>query len=400
MLYKYEYLKENQIIKNQIEANTIEDAKNILTSNDIYFISIKEDKKIFNFQFLFKKNLNNQLLITFSRSILIYIQSGIPLIKAFQLLIQNDSNNKNLILFYKNVYTLINEGKSLSYAIEQQDIFKIPKFYIESIRIAEENGFLENTLNELILFMEEQEEINKQIVSSIFYPIFIIVSSILMISFMIITVVPKITKIFEQTKQELPEITQMLIKTSDFLKNNYLTILLIFTFIYIIHFLSNNKIEKYREFIDLMKLKIPLFGNIILKSELSRISYLLSVLTKSGIPFVQAVNFSSNTVKNLMLKNTLTNSAKMLVEGKKFSETLKGNKIISNDFVQAIELGEETSEMSKILFNISKIYISENKNKIKIILSLIEPIMMIIVGSIIGIIVMAMILPIFSMNIG
>lgn len=400
MFFKYKGFFNDEKVENIIEATSLNEAKNILLSKNIFFTEIQLHKNKSNLNYLFKKKLNNKFLIKFSRSILLYIQSSIPIIKAIELLMKNDNENKKIKQFYQNIHTLINEGKSFYQALNQQNIFEIPDFYKESIKVAEENGFLENTLEELILFIEEQEEINQQIVNSMFYPLFIVFSSILMISVMIISVVPKIIKMFEQNKQELPNITIYLIKISDFLQNNFLFIIFFIIISTIIHKYSIKYFIKYKKIIDNIKLKIPFFGNILLKSELSRISYLLSILNKSGIPLVQSIKLSSNTINNLIIKEIFQKSSNLVVEGKNFSNTLKFSKNIPIDFIQSIELGEETSEMPKILLNISKMYISENKNKIKILLSLIEPIMMLIVGSIIGLIVAAMILPIFSMNIG
>ncbi len=153
--------------------------------------------------------------------------------------------------------------------------------------------------------------------------------------------------------------------------------------------------------VHLFQLKLPFFGNIIQTSELGRFSYIASVLIRSGIPFVQTANLSANILNNVVLRQKFSMAAERVVEGSKFSNALmKDGYEIDSSFVQAIALGEETSEVPAILNNLSELYFEENKDKIDILLSLLEPILMLVVGGIIGFIVSAMLLPIFSMNIG
>jgi general secretion pathway protein F/type IV pilus assembly protein PilC len=147
-------------------------------------------------------------------------------------------------------------------------------------------------------------------------------------------------------------------------------------------------------------LKIPLFGNLTESSELARFSYISSVLIRSGVPFVQTINLAAKILKNSVIKETFEKASKKVVEGGKLSTALhNANYPINSSFVQAIALGEETSEVSAILQNLSELYFEENKDKINMLLSLLEPVLMLFVGGTIGFIVTAMLLPIFSMNI-
>jgi general secretion pathway protein F/type IV pilus assembly protein PilC len=151
----------------------------------------------------------------------------------------------------------------------------------------------------------------------------------------------------------------------------------------------------------MLALKTPFFGDIVQSSELGRFSYIASVLIRSGVPFVQTVNLGANVLNNSVIKEKFLSASSKVVEGSKFSNALtKGGFKIDRSFVQAIALGEETSQVSNILQNLSDLYFEENRDKIGIFLSLLEPMLMLIVGGVIGFIVSAMLLPIFSMNIG
>jgi general secretion pathway protein F/type IV pilus assembly protein PilC len=150
-----------------------------------------------------------------------------------------------------------------------------------------------------------------------------------------------------------------------------------------------------------LMLKLPLFGDIIQKSELARFSYIASLLTRSGVPFVQTVNLSANILNNLVLRELFLESSKKVVEGKLLSNALNDSKIkIDYAFIQAIALGEETSQLDNVLTNISELYFEENRDKISMLLTLLEPSLMLFVGGSIGFIVAAMLLPIFSMSVG
>ena len=147
-------------------------------------------------------------------------------------------------------------------------------------------------------------------------------------------------------------------------------------------------------------LKIPLFGEIAQKSELARFSYIASLLTRSGVPFVQTIKLSANILNNLVLKEIFSSAAKKVVEGKLLSSALNDSKTkIDYAFIQSVALGEETSQVESVLTNIAELYFEENRDKISMLLTLLEPALMLFVGGSIGFIVAAMLLPIFSMSI-
>jgi len=243
--------------------------------------------------------------------------------------------------------------------------------------------------------------LTKQVRNAMFYPIFIIGVSFLMVGFMMSVVVPKITSIFTQMDQQLPGVTLFVIDASDFISGNWL-LLLLGTLALVALFSLLMRVNKgFRYVIDKMLLKTWLLGKTIHTSELARFSYMTSVLLRSGVPFVQAINLSAKILNNSVLSQVFQDAAKRVVEGGKLSVALSGSDFkVERTFVQAVALGEETSELQAILGNLSDLYFEENKDRIAVFLSLLEPAMMLFVGGVIGFIVTAMLLPIFSMNIG
>jgi len=194
--------------------------------------------------------------------------------------------------------------------------------------------------------------------------------------------------------------TQFVIAAGDFFSNNFqLILVLIFAFV-VLFVTLKKKVHAFAYLVDKLILKLPLFGPIAMKSELARFSYIASLLTRSGVPFVQTINLSANILNNLVIKELFVGASKKVVEGKLLSNALNQSSIkIDNAFIQSIALGEETSQVENVLTNVSELYFEENRDKISLLLTLLEPALMLFVGGSIGFIVAAMLLPIFSMSI-
>ncbi len=405
MVFKYKgLLSDGAKAKGLIEADDLGDAKKRLRAKQIFYTSVSEENStIFsNISLKRKKSIKSNELATMSRDLSIYLKAGISIVNALRLAQNQYAQNKTLSSFIATIITHLDEGKSFHQALESQSIISLPDFYKQSIKVSENSGIMQEVLLELSIFLKEQDRVNKQIQNAFAYPAFIIVVSLFMVAFMITFVVPKITGIFEQLGQELPGITQFVINLGDFFTAYWMLLAIV-----IVSFVTSFSLlmkfnPKFKYGVDLFVLKMPFFGPIIQTSELGRFSYISSVLIRSGVPFVQTANLAANIVKNSVIKKKFTDAAQRVVEGSKFSNALLkgGGYKIDTSFVQAIALGEETSEVSSILQNLSDLYFEDNKDKIALFLSLLEPTLMLVVGGIIGFIVSAMLLPIFSMNIG
>ncbi len=404
MIFKYKGVdkKSGKKVKGVLEAHDLQEAKSRLLAKNILYTSIKESSVSLLDKISFKRkaSISNQELATLSRDLAIYLRAGIPIANALRLAQNQYAGNKKIYNFLGSLITYLDEGKSFYQALESQSIVELPNFYKQSIKVAESSGTLEEVLEELATFLKEQDRINKQIQSAFAYPLFIIIVSIFMVAFMISYVVPKITGIFVQMKQELPPITQFVVDLGNFFKNYWMQMGIALLVVIILFSLAIKYSPRFKYWVDYMLLKLPILGKIIQVSELARFSYMASVLLSSGIPFVQTINLASKILRNSVIQQIFDEAAQKVVEGSKFSTALiKHTDIIDKSFVQAIALGEETSQVPVILKNLSELYLEENRDKISIFLSLLEPVLMLVVGGIIGFIITAMLLPIFSINI-
>lgn len=402
MIFKYSGINANgKKVKSKIEASSIEEAKQRLKSQKIIYKSIKEDFSLFNFsKFKIKTSLKADVLGNLSRDLSIYLKAGISLVNAINLL-KNQYKNKKISLMLSSIQTSLDEGKNFYQALENQSVVSLPSFYKQSIKVSEDSGIMDKVLKELSTFLKEQSRINKQIQGAFAYPMFIFIVSVFLVGFMMAYVVPKITSIFSELKQELPTITKIVISASDYISTNWIFILIVLVILSFLFIMMLKFNKKFKYMFDYFLLKIPFFGKILKNSELGRFSYICSILLKSGVPFVQTVKLGSNILKNSVISKVFEDASNKVVEGAKLSNALNPNvKKLDYSFIQAIALGEETSEVSSILENLSELYFEENKDKISIFLSLLEPFLMLVVGGVIGLIVASMLLPIFSINIG
>ncbi len=396
MVFKYKGInREGKRVSSIIEAKDISEAKSKLKTQGIIYEKLSEVKSKGNFLNLTQTTIPQDLLATFAKELTTYLKSGMTIVTALRLLKEQHKNNKKFFSFLNSILTMIEEGKSLHLALSSQSIYKIPRFFIQSINVAEKSGNLIEILNKMSSFFFAQIRLKKQISTALAYPIFMIIVSIVMVSLMIVFVVPKITSVFVKSGQKLPDLTQFVVDSADFL-TKYWLFLLIALFLFVILFkLARKFIPAFDIFLDKLLLMTPLIGRITHNYQMGRFSYILSIMLKSGVSFAEAIRLSNEVISNSSLKSTIDLASQKVVEGNKFSTSImlvSGYKPRKN-FIQALALGEESSEVPAVLENMSELYFEENDDKIKVFLSLIEPIMMLIVGGLIGTIVIAMLLP-------
>lgn len=404
MLFKYSGIDSTgKNITSKIEANSLEDAKLKLKYKKIIYTKIEEDRQNIFTRFFIKKQKIDALTLSYiSRDLSLYLKSGITLVKSIRLMTQRYKDNRKLNSFFESVEAFLDEGKSFNNALERQTVIAIPDFYIQSIKVSEDGGLLETVLLELSVFLKEQERIKKDLAAAMTYPAFILAVSFLMVIFMLSVVVPQISQVFLQLDKSLPPITSFVIGVGDFFSHYYVYVFSSFIFVILSMQFMFKKIPLFKYYVHLFLLKIPFFGMIVQFNELSRFAYMSSILIKSGLPVVHAFKLSSDILKNSVLKVLFQKGSEKIVEGERLSIILERNSIYKIDkaFIHAVAIGEETSDLSFVLSNLAKLYTESSKDKSAFFLSLLEPILMLFIGLVIGFIILAMLLPIFTLNLG
>ena len=402
MLFKYKgFDKTGKKVKGTVNASSSEEAGQKLRTQNIYYESLTPTKE-FSLEAFSKRQMPGELLATFSKELSSYLNSGMTILTAIRLLENQHEEEKKYLSFLNSIKTMIDEGKSLYNALNSQKVYALPEFFIQSLNIAGQSGKMVEVLTNMGNFFSAQNKVKKQVKGAMVYPTIIFTVAIAMTSFLIAFVVPKITEIFEDTDQKLPPITQFVLNISDFLTTYYIHLIVGFVLIIVLFKFTYAKIDSFHRFINGLLLKTPVLGAIIQNHELGRFSYILSLMLSSGVAYAQAVQLATASFGNYKLIELFEQASVKVLEGNKLSNALqltKGVKLKRN-FMQSLALGEESSEVANILDNISHLYAEENEDKLKLLLGLLEPFMMLFIGVVVGVIVSAMLLPIFTMTQG
>jgi len=402
MLFKYKgFDKTGKKLKGTVNASSTEEAGQKLRTQNIYYESLSPAKE-FSFESFSKRQMPGELLATFSKELSSYLNSGMTILTAIRLLENQHEGEKKYLSFLNSVKTMIDEGKSLYNALNSQKVYALPEFFVQSLNIAGQSGKMVEVLTNMGNFFSAQNKVKKQVKGAMVYPTIIFTVAIAMTSFLIAFVVPKITEIFEDTDQKLPPITQFVLDISDFLTSYYMYLIVGIILFIVLFKLAYAKMDSFHRFMDALLLKVPVLGSLIQNHELGRFSYILSLMLSSGVAYAQAVQLATASFGNYKLIELFEQASVKVLEGNKLSNALQLTRgvTLKRNFMQSLALGEESSEVANILDNISHLYAEENEDKLKLLLGLLEPFMMLFIGVVVGVIVSAMLLPIFTMTQG
>jgi len=402
MLFQYKgFDSTGKRVKGTLTAASSDEAAQKLRVQQIYYEYLSPTQKL-SMEAFSKRVMPGELLSAFAKELSSYLNSGMTVLTAIKLLENQHEGEKRYVSFLNSIKTMIDEGKSLYNALQTQKVYTMPDFFLQSLNVAGQSGKMVEVLVNMGNFFSAQNKVKKQVGNAMVYPLFILIVAIGMTGFLISFVVPKIVGIFEDNNQELPPITQFVLAISNFLTEHYVAILVGMLLLVAGHKLAYRYFLPFHRFVDRMWLSTPVIGTLIQNHELGRFSYILSLMLNSGVSYAHAVKLSTATFGNLVLKELFEVASGRVMEGNKLSNALQMTKGVKpkRNFMQSLALGEESSEVAHILNNISKLYTEENEERLKLLLSLLEPAMMLFIGLIVGVIVAAMLLPIFSMSLG
>jgi len=400
MLFKYKGMDQSgKNVKGTVTASSLDEAKQKLKSQGIFYSSIDETRE-FSLDGVSQRSMPIPLISGFSKELSSYLASGMTILTALKLMENQHEGEKKYISFLNSTRTMIDEGKALHQALSVQKVYKMPDFFLQSVKVAAKGGKMTEVLSNMSNFFSIQEKVTKRVKSAMTYPVVIFVFAMLISGFLITFVVPQIVGIFEDNGQELPDITKFILGISEFLQEYYLLLILgIIGLILVLKFIYR-KSRRYKAGIDSMLMKTPIFGELIQNHELGRFSYIISLMLDSGVSYAQAVQLASTTFGNSALSDSFARASDKVMEGNKLSNALyiSGGFRPKRNFMQSLALGEESSEVASVLHNLSALYAEENEDKLERLLGLLTPLMMILIGGIVGTIVVAMLMPILSMS--
>ena len=403
-VYEYKALdNKGKKLKGIIDAESIFAARQKLRETDIFPVELnetlskeKEDtstkKSVGN---LFKRVSLREVSIM-TRQLATLLGAGLPLLPSITALVSQTVNPK-LKKTLAQIKEEVNEGNSLTKSISHYPgIF--PPFYVNMVRAGEASGTLNIVLERLADFNENQQALRGRIKAALAYPLFMFLIGSTVLFFLTTFIVPKITSIFDEMHQTLPGITVFLISVSSFLKSFWwiICLFLIAAFFGLRYLLT--KTSKGQYFLDKMKLKIPLFGPLIHKMAVGRFSRTLGTLLESGVPLLTALSIVKNVVDNRLIADAIANASKEVEEGHDLSSPLSQSGLFPPIAVQMMSVGEQSGTMEAMLYKIADNFETEVESNITMLTSMLEPVMILVMGLAVGFIVISILLPIFEMN--
>ncbi len=333
--------------------------------------------------------------IFFSRQLASLLKSGIPILKALQILSEQTSNKKFSVCV-DNMANDIKNGETLSSSLGNYSKIFSP-FYLAMVKAGEDSGEVDTSLFRVTDYYLKQAEFNSKIKTALAYPILILVVGFFTVLFMFTNVIPKIIPLFSDLGAELPLPTKILISTSDFIRNHWFNLsLFIIIFLVIVFRVSKNKL--LNAYFSMIRLKTPVLGDFILKAEFARFARAMEMALHDGIPIIKAMDISIPIIGEEIIKEELLRSRDELEKGSSLGEVLKLSRVFPPFVFNLISVGEESGKVEESFTNIAESYESECSDALKIMTTLIEPIMVLGVGLVVAFIVSAVLLPIFQLN--
>jgi type IV pilus assembly protein PilC len=336
-----------------------------------------------------------KFLTAFYRQLKSLVKSGVSILKALNLLSDqfSDSKLRNIIGQVKDG---VREGQDLSESLGRfPSVFG--RFEIAMINAGESVGHLDEALSHIVQYREQIEDVQSKIKSAIAYPIFLLCVAFVSVVFMLTYVIPKFSSFFTDLGQELPLATRILIEVSGWFESYGLYFMAALVVLFV--FLSKaSKNETNRIILDRMWLKIPKFGALTLNAELSQLCRALQLLVGSGMQLPIAMKIGKGVVQNSVIKNGFETSCRVVSDGGSFSEALLRPGVFPSLMVQLAHAGEETGKLDDALGQVASWYEKDVEVTIKMMTSLLEPIIILGVGIIMGAIVISVLLPVFSLS--
>ncbi len=402
MLFKYKAIKsDGERVEGKVEAENEDEAIGILQDRKLIIISVEkfEEKNIFGtpntgfrIPFLGKK-VKEKDLVVFSRQISTLFQSGVSALRSFRL-VAAETENPQLKKVLNIVADDIQSGSSISSALaKHNNVFGV--FYSNMIKAGEESGKLDESFLYLADYMDRNFELTQKIKKASAYPSFVIVVFIVVMIVMVTFIIPELATMLEEDGGALPLITQIVFSLGNFFKSYGIFVLIVLIFVgYYLYNLSKTPTGK--QYVDYIKLRIPIFKTLYKKLFLSRLTDNLDTMLTSGVPIVRSLEITADVVDNVVFKDLVVRVSKKVKGGKSLSQAFYEEEELPNILVQMTRIGEETGKLGFILKTLSSFYKREVNNAIDTSMALIEPALIVLLAGGVGLLLSAVLVPMYS----
>lgn len=353
----------------------------------------KAKKNLQIFEFLGRPSTSDVAVLT--RQLATLIGAGIPLFESLSALVEQ-VENEQLKRALTQVREQVREGTAFAKALEAHPkIF--PALYVNMVRAGEASGMLQQVLERLTQFMESQAKLQGKVTSAMAYPVLMAIIGTTLVSVLMVAVVPNVTTIFASMDQALPWYTALLIATSDFLAGYWWLLLTVLAAaIYVFRRWKRTQKGKLRW--DNFVLRVPVFGKVVLMLSIARFSRTLATLLSSGVALLTAMDIVANVLGNAALEKVVYEAIGSIREGQSIAEPLKRSGKFPPIVTHMITIGEKSGQLEGMLESVSNAYDNEVENRVQILTSLLEPLIIVMMGGVVGFIAVSILMPLIQMS--
>lgn len=384
--------RRGRIIRGEIAERNIAEAKTYLKEQGINVINIRTKSSSFSFG----GGINGQDISIFARQLATMMKAGIPLVQSFSMVSDNIEKPKMKELIIKIKYD-VEGGSTFSDALRRHPLY-FDNLFCSLIEAGEKSGALESMLERIAAYKEKSEILKLKIKKAVKYPIAVILAAVIVTAILMIKVIPIFKELFESFGAELPAYTQMVVDMSTFVKTYWIYGVLIVAAIVFAVRQTHRRNKNFRDTVDRIALRTPIFGQIIYKSIIARFSRTLATTFAAGVPLVEALQAAGKATGNIVYEETIDDIRDDVISGQTLNFAMRNSAQFPNMAAQMVAIGEESGAMDEMLDKVATYYEAEVDNAVDGLTAMLEPLIMSILGILVGGLVVAMYLPIFMMG--
>ena len=380
----------DQIVRGEVVAKDEEDARRKLQRRGIKPLRISKIKSTR------RKRISQADITVFTRQLATMMKAGLPLMQAFEIVARGHTN-ATMTQLLMQIRSDIEQGSPMGKAFAKHPKY-FDRFYCNLISAGEAGGVLESLLDKLAVYKEKTQAIKKKVKSALTYPIAVVVVAVVLVLVMMMFVLPAFKKVYEGMGAELPGLTQMMMNLSDFFVS-YGWVIIVAIVASIVFFVQAHKRSpKLQKRVDAMLLRVPIFGSIVRKATIARWARTTSSLFAAGVPLVEALESVAGASGNILYEEATLDIRAKVNQGLSLTSGMQNSDLFPNMMIQMASIGEESGSLDDMLNKAAEFYEDEVDNSVAQLSSLMEPIIMVVLGSIIGVILVAMYLPLFNLG--
>lgn len=387
--------KKGKVVTGDVEGDNRDLVLTKLRQSGFVILELKEKSVSGNIEiFSGKKKVSPKDLMVFSRQLAMMIDAGLPIMRALTIL-SEQTENKSFAQIIDEVRGDVSAGLTISEALEKHpNIFS--NLFVSMVKSGEIGGVLDKVLLRLAMVMEKDNELRGKVKSALAYPAVISVFAFMVVTGMIWKVVPIFQGMFEQLGGELPALTKLLVAMSNVLQNYWFIIFpVIFGTIFGLR--TYKKTEEGRKVFDRFILKVAIVGPLLKKVAISRLTRTLGTLVSSGVPIIQAIEITGKASGNWVIEDSMDQVKQSVKSGDPIAKPLASMPVFPPMVTQMIAVGEETGSLDAMLEKVADFYDTEVEAAIEALTSLIEPLIMVVLGGVIGVIMLGLYMPMFQL---